>query len=149
MSEERLQELLQEVEELIGLVAQQTDSRSTNLQVNIEDAQKQLTEVIKKRLWAFMVAFVGVVFTVALTFSVLGFEVWERFYDRVSAVEAAVCLIKSTQDEIKQSTITKPELETELYKIHRERDKERAAALAKILEEVRKEIRHLRPRSEQ
>lgn len=118
-----------DVEELISILAQQADSRSTNLQVYIEELNQNLAAQEKKR-WQW---FYGVVTSVLLVLVIFGFEVWERQYDRVSVLCTQVTRIEERVEFIRSNSVGR----VEFSEMRRRLDKE----LEKLSQEIESIIR--------
>jgi len=93
----RQAELLGELEEIVSQLAQQTDSKTTNLQVYIEE-QKKLLDERDHRRWMW---FLGISVSILLTLGVLSIEMWERQYDRIACIDKAFVKIDSSLDNLK------------------------------------------------
>jgi hypothetical protein len=109
-NQDREIQLLDELEDIVSLLAQQTDSKTTNLQVGIEQQKKLLDEQDKRR-WRW---FVIVTTSVLIALGVLSFEVWERQYDRINSVEKQVIKIDSSIGTLKGGLLKKYEFREEL-----------------------------------
>jgi len=104
--------------DLLSELAQQTDKRTTGLQILIERQGRAAEEKDKKR-WAW---FYAVVLSVFVAVCILGFETWERHYDRLSTVEKQLVRIEESLNNLKDSVVKKNELNDELNKENKERD---------------------------
>jgi len=146
MPEDEIQnKLLLEIEELMSLLAQQTDKRSTNLQLQIEGCKDEVDRQVKKK-WHW---FLGIVGTVVVSFGVLAIEMWERYYDRVSNVEKSISIIEKRQERILDKMITYSELRSESVQVRREMEKHVKEEIDKVenkLEKVKDKIEQLHPR---
>jgi hypothetical protein len=75
-----------EFTELVNELAQQTDIKTTNLQVNIEELDKAADGREKKRWKTFLI----VASTILIPILIIGFETWERHYDRLNNVRVSI-----------------------------------------------------------
>ena len=139
---ERQEQLLEELEEIVSQLAQQTDSKTTNLRVFMEEQDKKADAREKKR-WAW---FLTIVTSILLGLLVLGFETWERQYDRVNEMQKALIKIEQRQGFIQDQMLKKYEFKERLADLHRLRDQDREKALDRIVEELKEEIDKLQPR---
>jgi hypothetical protein len=133
-AEERQERLLKELEELISQLAQQTDSKTTNLQVNMEDFDKFADTREKKRWRWFIIATTSILIPVL----VLGFETWERHYDRLSLVEKQTLRIESQLGLLKDQLINKHEDKEQLDELKKKSDLERDKTDKDLLDMIKK-----------
>jgi hypothetical protein len=133
-AEERQERLLKELEELISQLAQQTDSKTTNLQVNMEDFDKLADTREKKRWRWFIIATTSILIPVL----VLGFETWERHYDRLSLVEKQTLRIESQLGLLKDQLINKHEDKEQLDELKKKSDLERDKTDKDLLDMIKK-----------
>lgn len=116
---DRHEQLLDELEDIVSLLAQQTDSKTTNLQVHIEDQRKQLEDQDRRR-WTW---FVIIVSSVLLVIGILTFEMWERQYDRINSVEKQIVKTDTSVESMKDSILKKYEFREQLEE-HRKKAEE-------------------------
>lgn len=136
MPDKTLEELNQNFENLLSILAQQADARSTNLQVQLEGYKKELEDKIQSK-WNW---FIGIIFTVIIAFLILGFEMWERNYDRVARVQECVNLVQKQQERIMVNRVSHAELKAELASLLKKIDDEREKDMDKLADLLRKEI---------
>jgi cell division protein FtsB len=121
--QDRQVQLLDELEDIVSLLAQQTDSKTTNLQVHIEQQKKLLDEQDKRR-WRW---FAVLTTSVLLAIGVLTFEMWERQYDRINSVEKQIVKTDTSVEALKDNIMKKYEfreqLEDHRKKAEEDRDK--------------------------
>jgi hypothetical protein len=113
--------LLNELEELVSLLAQQTDSKTTNLRVHIEEQKKRVDEEAKRRWRWFLVITSSVLLVVVIAV----FEMWERQYDRINTVEKQVIKVDTDLNMFKERVVKKSELIDKLDDFRQKRDMER------------------------
>lgn len=126
--------LLSELEELIAQLAQQTDSKTTNLQVYVEEQRKEVDAKDRKR-WAW---FLTIVTSVILAIGVLTFEMWERQYDRISNLGREVTKNVQSIDYLKDQMLRRYELREKLDELSKQRDIVRDKKDVELLQIVQK-----------
>jgi hypothetical protein len=122
-NQDRHVQLLDELEDIVSLLAQQTDSKTTNLQVHIEQQRKQLEEQDSRR-WKW---FVIIASSILLAIGIITFEMWERQYDRINSVEKQVVKMDTSIDVLKENSLKKYEFREQLedYKKKAAEDREK------------------------
>lgn len=138
MPEDKLQELLLELQDELSIIAQQSDKRNTNLQVQMDDCVEEVDKRIKKR-WNWLL---GIILAAGVATGVLGFEVWERQYDRVNELHEHVIRMEQKIEFLKELTLKKHDLYDKMEMLRKERE----AALDKLVKELKEEIDKLHPR---
>jgi len=136
MPDKTLEELNQNFENLLSILAQQADARSTNLQVQLEGYKKELEDKIQSK-WNW---FIGIICSIVIAFLILGFEMWERNYDRVARVQECVNLVQKQQERIMVNRVSHAELKAELASLLKKIDDEREKDIDKLADLLRKEI---------
>lgn len=138
------EQLVEELEDLIAQLSQQTDIRSNATQIFAENVEKRAEEREKRR-WAW---FLVVVTSVVVGVFILGFETWERHYDRLIEIQQRVIKIEESQIFLKEHMVDRYEFDTKLLEMHRLRDYERGEVIKELEENLKKEIEKLHPRKE-
>lgn len=136
MPEKKLQELNENFENLLSILAQQTDARSTNLQVQLEGIKEDLEKQLRSK-WNWLI---GIVISIAIAFLVLGFEMWERNYDRVARLQECINLVQKQQERILVNRVSHSELKAEIADMLKKIDDEREKDLDKLKNQVEKEM---------
>lgn len=126
-----IEALQEDLQDLISLLAQQADKRSTNLQVNIESLEQNIAERDKRRWRWFLV----VVSSVAVAFFILGFETWERHYDRLAKISQEVVIIQQKQEAIQDKMVKRIDLQEKLIELI-SKDKEFEKEIEKLKQEI-------------
>lgn len=139
---DKLDIIKEELEELISLLVQEEDSRSTNLQLYMEELNKEV-ERRENRRWVQFLAGVTAVFVGAGYYTL---ELWERQYDRINSLDKCRVMTEHQLKEIDEVLVSKHEFKERLLELHRERDKERREALENLEREIKTEINKLHPR---
>jgi hypothetical protein len=131
--------LLNELEEIISQLAQQTDSKTTNLQVYIEEQHRALEDKDRRRwIW-----FVTIATTVLLAIGILIFEMWERQYDRITVLGREVTASAQQITYLKDQMLRRYELRDKISEIEKQRDLTRDkndAELAKLITKLEKDL---------
>lgn len=145
-AKEKRQQIVDDLEDLISQLAQQSDSRATNLQVMIEEQGKQIeasAEKREKRRWAW---FSSVILGLIIALTIAGVEAWERNYAKIAEIQADMARIEQRQKFIKEQTLQKYEFQSMLLELHRARDEARREILDQLEKDLRKEMKELHPR---
>jgi hypothetical protein len=131
--------LLSELEELLAQLAQQTDSKTTNLQVDIEEQRKAVDDRDRRR-WAW---FLAIATSVLLAIGILTFEMWERQYDRITALGREVTVNAQTVNNLKDQMLKRYELRDRIAEVEKQRDLVRDkndTELGKLIDHLEKEL---------
>lgn len=135
---DRYEKVIEELEEIVSQLAQQTDSRATNLQVSIEQQQKFIEERDRKRWTWFLVIFTSVF----LALAILNIEMWERQNDRINAVQYHATKIETSLEFLKDQIVKKYEFIQQLnehtQKSADEREKKDKELESRIIEVERR-----------
>lgn len=132
------EQLVEELEELILQLSQQADIRANATQIYAEDAEKR-----EKKRWGI---FLVVVTSVLLGLAIVGFETWERHYERLNELQHKVIRLEDHQSYIRKRMLDRYEFDKRLLEFHKLRDNDRTQALKHLKEELRREIDKLHPR---
>jgi len=141
MSEERTTKLLHELEDLIGLLAQQTDSRATNLQAKWEEKWDKLENSVdsiadevyklKKKKWDwFKFIVIGILLIVGIT----AFETWRDGMYKLSSFDSEVKALNSKFDALKERIVFRGDLIDKIRELEKSRTKE----IKELIEEYHK-----------
>lgn len=122
-----------DIEELFSELAQQTDARTTGLQLLIEK-QAKASEDREKRRWSW---FTGLIISIAAALLILGFETWERHYDRLTSAEKQLIKIDEGLCNLKDIVLKKHEL----HDMMEQRDKDREQLILRAIDNLRKELK--------
>lgn len=138
MPEDKLQIILEELQNELSIIAQQSDKHNTNLQVRMDDCVEKVDQKMRKR-WNWLI---GTVLTVFLALGVVGFETWERQYDRVNRIHEHLIRLEQRQNSLKENTLRKHELYDKIELLRNERENR----IDNLLRQLREEIDNLHPR---
>jgi hypothetical protein len=131
MGDDKTARLIEELDELVGLLAQQSDSRATNLDVKWQeklDRVEEEVEELKNKKWDW---FQGVVLALVLAIGVVAFETWRDGTERISVLEATNKELFVRVESLSERAVLKYALIDAL----RLRDKERRQEIKELIKE--------------